>query len=97
MFDFRRITLFCLGYRLLKKKNSIYSYARNWGAWPAGPPTTPMGERLYFHKDFQHELHSKLSEHLTQKFQPFFSILVETFIILSKGLNASNTLTTLHM
>ena len=32
MFDFRRITLFCLEKRLSKHKMTIFS--KNWGAWP---------------------------------------------------------------
>jgi len=36
MFDFRRMALFCLGYRLSKHKMTIY--AKNFGwAWPLGP------------------------------------------------------------
>jgi len=36
MFDFRRITLFCLGYCFSRHKMTICS--KNWGAWPPSPP-----------------------------------------------------------
>jgi len=36
MFDFRRITLFCFGYHLSKRKMTIY--AKHFGgSWPPGP------------------------------------------------------------
>jgi len=35
MFDFRRITIFCLGLRLSKHKMTI-SFKNLWGSWP--PP-----------------------------------------------------------
>jgi len=34
LFDFRRITLLSLGYRLSKHK--MTTYAKIWGAWPSG-------------------------------------------------------------
>jgi len=37
MFDFRRKTLFCLGYRLSKHKMTIYS-KNSEGMAPLGPP-----------------------------------------------------------
>ena len=41
IFDFRRITLFCLEKRHLKHKMTLCS--KNWGAWPLWPPlATPM-------------------------------------------------------
>jgi len=43
MLDFRQITLFCFGYRLLVQRMTIFS--KNLGAWPPSPPwllVTPM-------------------------------------------------------
>ena len=41
MFEFRRTTVFYLGYRLSKHK--MNRYAKNLGAWPLGPSlATPM-------------------------------------------------------
>jgi len=36
MFDFRRITLFCLGHCLSKHKMTVSS--KNFGGWPPSPP-----------------------------------------------------------
>jgi len=42
MFDFRRITLFCLEKRLLKQKMTIFSKMFGGGMAPLAPLVTPM-------------------------------------------------------
>jgi len=42
MFDFTRITQFCLGYRLSKHKFTVCS--KNWGNSPLGPPGCAYGK-----------------------------------------------------
>ena len=70
MFDFRRITLFCLEKRLSKQKMTLFS--KNWGACP--PLATPMPETYFcekipadftvswdFQKIFQLSIHARIT------------------------------------
>jgi len=43
MFDFRRMTLFCLEKRLSKHKMTIFSKNLGWGHGPFGPPDYAYG------------------------------------------------------
>ena len=45
MLDFRQITLFCFGNRLLKQKITLFS--ENWGAWPPRLPGHAYGLRPF--------------------------------------------------
>jgi len=47
MFDFRRITLFCLGYRLSKRKMTICS-KHVWGRDLVIPPGYAYGKKSLF-------------------------------------------------
>jgi len=55
MFDFRRITLFCLEKRLSKHKMTIFS--KNWGHGPfVSPLVTPMSKWQLISTEKQREM-----------------------------------------